>query len=276
MAIFTLSDGGIDLAGLSPEIFLEGVTKTATPTTHVIDWDGELLTLTGEGFVFDGQGKATAGTVHELVNIYEGESLKVTGLDIPAAQFVTWALNEDIAGMKAGLFAGNDQISGGLGGDTFFGGGGNDTPNGGGGDDVLTESAGANRLRGEDGADSMVGGADFDDIHGNMGADTATGGQGDDWVVGGKDNDLLFGDAGGDIVHGNLGNLRRWRWRRRRARGAGRRRCPRRRGRRLRLRGQGLRHHNGRRGRGHFQYLRRRRDRPCDGLQPGRRRPRRA
>src|SRR5687768_15183782 len=104
MAIFTMSNGGIDLTGLSPEILMEGVEKTATSTTYVIDWDGELLTFTGTGFVFDSQGTATAGTVHEILNNYEGEWLKVTGLEIPATQFVTWAVNEDSAGMKAGLF----------------------------------------------------------------------------------------------------------------------------------------------------------------------------
>jgi Ca2+-binding RTX toxin-like protein len=226
MAVLTFS-GNFDLSmdDINIGVLVLGDVVVASSTTFAISLDGEVTTFFGSGFSYAANGVPVGGIVTRVTDAYLGlQTFDITGLAVPATQFVNWALSDDNFAMEATILAGadtfygsartellrgyggDDSISGGLGSDGLDGGTGNDTISGGGGNDIIIDPDGTNYLRGDEGNDSIVGGTGFDDINGNMGNDTCVSGGGDDWVVGGKGDDSLVGSGGTNLVYGNIGN----------------------------------------------------------------------
>jgi len=225
MATFVASAVGVDFDLLDIGPLIGAPQNGATPTSLGLTANGTVTQFFGSGFQFAAAGPATAGTINRIiVGADVGTIYDITGLNLSAATFRGWVQVDDNTSAKAGIFGGDDQLTGSVfddrlrgfaGADTINGGDGSDYLDGGDGNDqvfaglgadTITDSGGSNYLRGEEGNDTVAGGAGFDDINGNMGNDTESGGLGDDWVVGGKDQDVLFGDDGGDLVYGNLGD----------------------------------------------------------------------
>jgi len=224
MVTFVADAVGLDFDLLDLGPLATGTVTDMTATSQEIRANGVITQLFGVGFQFSGGGPPSAGTINRIVVVSDGGIVyDIVGLTLSAATFKGWVLAGDNALAKAGIFGGDDVITGsarddllrgfagadtvtsGDGSDFVDGGEGNDRVSAGQGNDTVVDPGGSNYLRGDEGDDTIVGGLNFDDINGNMGNDTASGGPGDDWVVGGKDNDMLFGDDGGDLVYGNLG-----------------------------------------------------------------------
>lgn len=93
--------------------------------------------------------------------------------------------------------AGDDDLSGTVGGDLFDGGAGND---------IIRGLAGDDSLFGGLADDYLHGGANDDLVTGDAGNDTLFGGFQEDTLIGGTGNDLILGDAGFDVLIGGTGN----------------------------------------------------------------------
>jgi Ca2+-binding RTX toxin-like protein len=233
MADIVVGPSGLDMNHLDFSALLQGTATNETSTQFVHTISGQLITFVGAGFTYDASGVLTGGVISDVTVTLNGQSLySVSGANITASTWLTWAKNGDTLGALKGVLAGADTLTGSDNADTMGGvtgddsisaGGGNDlidggasglmstgsgddTINGGAGDDAIVDEDGKNFLQGGDGNDQIVGGSDFDRTNGNTGNDTVHGNDGNDWVTGGKDQDVLFGDNGDDILNGNLGN----------------------------------------------------------------------
>jgi serralysin len=234
MPTATVGTAGVDMTQLDVGLLLQGTVTVETSTQFADDYFGQLSTFTGFGFTYDATGVPTGGTVTGLTETLNGQLLyQVTGMSIPVASWLTWAINGDTVGALMGVFGGADTFVGGPGNDTLASFAGDDSMSGGSGDDFLNGGPavnglgagnnsisggagadtigsfdGTNYLRGDDGNDSIQGGSGFDDINGNKGDDTIDGGAagGSDWLVGGQGNDLITAHVSGNILYGNLGN----------------------------------------------------------------------
>jgi serralysin len=148
-------------------------------------------------------------------------NFRISGENLPGAQFDGFLMAGDNAGLISALMSGDDTIQGGNFGDTLQGFDGNDLIMGGTGPDVLFGGPGSDTLiggdgndhlygqspnGGPDGPDSISGGNGSDYIQGNAGNDTLDGGDGSDRMQGGQGDDLITGGAGNDTINGNLGN----------------------------------------------------------------------
>ena len=168
----------------------------------------------------------------------------ISGLSIPGSTYESYALNNDVLGLIAYFFAGNDTINGssfndmlwgyagddtidgGAGADTLVGGGGNDTYGVDNASDVVTE----NLNEGIDTVQSIVSytlganienltltwtttgwvdgtGNDLDNILiGNEFSNILSGGAGADTLDGGSGHDTLDGGLGADVMTGGGGS----------------------------------------------------------------------
>lgn len=139
---------------------------------------------------------------------------------------------QNISGLMASAFSGNDTFNGSSGNDGFNGFTGNDILNGNGGDDTLFGGDGNDGLYGGAGNDMLFGGAGNDVLSGGDGFDIAnyatatggvkvslaltsaqvTGGAGTDTLLsidglfGGAGNDSLTGSVGDNYINGSTGN----------------------------------------------------------------------
>ncbi|WP_374654958.1 calcium-binding protein [Phenylobacterium sp.] len=217
--------GDMDAAHLSS--LLGAKIETASSTSLVLQGASARLTLSGDGFTYDGNSQITGGTTSAIK--YESNLLFIDlKAQTSAATFGAWVARDATQEAFATILSGADVIGGNIGpdllrsyngDDILYGAGGADSLFGGAGNDAIYatyapgfgitgQSFSHTYLRGEDGDDTIIGDAGFDDIHGNVGNDSERGAFGDDWVVGGKGNDTLLGDAGNDIVYGNIGDDR--------------------------------------------------------------------
>lgn len=129
---------------------------------NVGNWD---LAFLGEGFKTQ-SGNFTEGVVHSVYSATPYENMYISELDISAAAFSSFIKKPSQSTMVSlfkAIFAGDDDVTLGLGSDTI---------NTFGGDDV---------------------------IYGRGGADTILAGSGDDVIHGGAGMDVLTGEAGADI-----------------------------------------------------------------------------
>ncbi len=135
------------------------VTDT-TPTSFTWFNPTGYWKVIGSGFVYDGDGHPTAGTVTSIdaANYSDQPGLLVTGLSLSATQFAAWVV------------AGTPQSS-----LDFW--------------SAITT-----------GADSISGNAQLDQLNGNGGADSISGGSGNDMLTGGSGNDTLDGGDGNDTA----------------------------------------------------------------------------
>jgi Ca2+-binding RTX toxin-like protein len=121
-------------------------------------------------FTFSDDGQLSGGTITQIVDFmhFAGTNRTntvVSGFTLPVADFLTYAMNNDTAGLLAQIFSGDDSIrSRSNEGDTLQAFAGNDSISGAGGDDTIVGGTGNDTLGGGTGKDSLVGG-DGDDLY---------------------------------------------------------------------------------------------------------------
>jgi len=192
----------------------DGTLTEATSTTVTVDEGGGFTAhFAGEGVSYNALGRPVGGTITGISEDYLGTTtFGLSHVDVGAADFYGWVVNNQSQTAMATILAGNDTLTGTAfddylmgfdGHDVLFGGAGADTLIGGEGNDHIYGQSAAG---GADGADSLSGGNGSDYLQGNAGNDTLDGGAGSDRLNGGSGNDLIMGGAGSDTVNGNLGD----------------------------------------------------------------------
>jgi Ca2+-binding RTX toxin-like protein len=165
----------------------------------------QTVRLFGDGFVQNGAGNLTAGTVNAVVGSLSEGSATVrqyyfTGVAVSAATFHTAMRTASLVDDQAvlhSMLGGNDIISLSSFNDFAYGALGNDTMSG---------NNGADKLFGQAGNDVLRGGYGMDTLYGNAGADQMIGGPGADILLGGVGNDTLTGGGGVDIFEFRTGD----------------------------------------------------------------------
>lgn len=139
----------------------------------------------------------------------------VTGLKIDGATLLQGLDASGFAALNAGLYGGNDTVTGTEGGDTLDAGAGNDKVYGQGGNDTISGGAGNDQLFGGAGHDLIDGGAGndkiLDDSGNNTISDTAgnaniTTGSGSDAITTGSGNDKIIAGDGSNTIASGAGN----------------------------------------------------------------------
>ncbi len=188
------------------------VTSTSSTQITVDVGGGYTAIFTGTGFTFSGE-DVTGGTLTQIEYKLDGNTTyNITGINVPAVDFVQWIQDDATETGLTTIFGGNDNLTGTAFNDWLEGYGAHDNLIGGDGSDTLVGGVGNDHLwgqsasGGDDEGDSLNGGDGSDYIHGNAGNDTIDGGNGSDRIFGGKDDDSIIGGEGNDTVNGNLGN----------------------------------------------------------------------
>lgn len=222
---------------------LSNIDATSKEITFSLPGSEDVLTLTGSGFVVDGAGNLTAGTVTGVKMVDGGKPFfSIRDIAISAADFADTFDNGhkiDIADLFGPM-----TIFGSLGGDSdggedfLFGSSGDDVMHGNSGSDLLTGNGGADLLDGGDGKDvvsylsgggvtvslfdpsrntgdaqgdryrdieAVFGSEHKDSLQGDLRANIIIGFRGDDKISGLRGHDLLAGGKGGDILQGGAG-----------------------------------------------------------------------
>ena len=231
MTTITAGPAGLDMSALDLSVVVAGATTAKAAGSFTVDLgEGDIITVTGSNFTYDGANHLAGGTVTGLADDYLGQNaFQVSGFSEPAATLVGWATNNQSALGLQTLFSGddtltapnatanvlygyggNDSIVGGAAADTLDGGAGANTIYGGAGGDSISSASsnGANFLRGEDGNDVMSCGTGYNNVNGNKGDDTITGKSlVGDWLLGGQGNDQISAlqSTGHNIINGNMG-----------------------------------------------------------------------
>ncbi|RID93196.1 calcium-binding protein [Gemmobacter lutimaris] len=187
-------------SSFSEQVFDYDFVNAGATALTLYDSGADSLTFSGSGlaYVFLGATLAgvTAGRVNAVTWKVDGDSvLRLTGLDIPAAQFADHLINDESAEAVNQLLAGNDQILAGNGRDALIAGGGNDRVEGRGGNDRVYGDAGNDTLLGQAGSDNLVGGTGRDRVLGGGGNDALAGGAGHDTLIGGAGSDQFVFDT---------------------------------------------------------------------------------
>jgi Ca2+-binding RTX toxin-like protein len=142
-----------------------GTNSAETATHFTISIGDESLVLGGSGFVYNGSGVPTGGTVTSIEDQYQGQvAYNLSGFSIAATQIEQWAAVDDTASLLNGLFGGADTLSGGPLADLLRSYAGNDSINGGAGDDTLDGGLGNDTLNGGAGHDLLITGGGVDTI----------------------------------------------------------------------------------------------------------------
>ncbi|MGE0722942.1 MAG: calcium-binding protein [Alphaproteobacteria bacterium] len=177
----------------------------------------------GGTFSYAPDGTLTGGTIHSIVETFGTVSYEIEGLDVDVDLYASFIAVNDVFGLRAALFAGDDvmlgspaadrllgfdgddRLEGGFENDEIHGNRGADTVLGGHGADSIHGGQGGDRVDGEDGDDLAAGSKGMDDVRGGPGADRVHGGQDNDTVDGGAGNDTVLGDLGDDALYGRAG-----------------------------------------------------------------------
>ncbi len=214
------------------------VTLRGALVFRYVSANGFVITVKGEGFVYDAQGIPIGGTIREMQIFSNGvHYVAYTGLATALAMFNTLVLGttsgsgmvEDpqMEAAYAELRHGNDllrtselgkDISGYAGNDTIFGNGGDDWLSGGQGVDRLFGGAGVDGVYFSDPAATQGVSVDMRKAAGNIlndgfgNVETATavekyeGGRFGDLLIGAGRGDYFWGLAGNDTLTGNAGD----------------------------------------------------------------------
>jgi Ca2+-binding RTX toxin-like protein len=176
MATFTANaNQAVNFDQLDFRTFLStsfGDDVTRTPTLQRIVIGNTVKELIGTDFTFDNFGRPNGGTITEIREIRDGQTIfTIEGLSLDAAVF-----SFEATGLESGrplVFGGNDSIGG---------------------------SAQSDTLEGFDGDDSLRGFVGDDQLRGDSGNDTLDGGIGADLMTGNDGSDVYFVDSAGDTV----------------------------------------------------------------------------
>lgn len=251
MAILTTKKLGLDMEALLEEartFTTEQETVLGTSSSfHVRYYTNSVthdLKLTGTSFLYtDSPFFPSRGTITGISYLRNGvDFFSAARFSLSASQARDFLASDDVGGLIARIFIGDDTISGSIGVDVLLGFSGNDT---------LDGTDGSDTLDGGSGNDTLTGGAGDDLLDGGTGIDTAayasaaagvdvdlsgqgfplqTGGAGIDTLVGienvtgsnfadsfvGDDagnlfsglagDDFILGANGNDVIIGGLGN----------------------------------------------------------------------
>lgn len=182
-------------------------------------------------FVYNASG-LSSGTVTKANNYFNGILEWQAVGSWSATTLMGFLAAQNISGLVASAFSGNDTFNGSSGNDGFNGFTGNDIFNGNAGDDTLFGGDGNDSLYGGAGNDILLGGAGNDLLSGSDSFDIAnyatatggvkvslallsaqvTGGAGTDTLLsieglfGGAGNDSLSGSSGNNFINGSTGN----------------------------------------------------------------------
>lgn len=222
MAVITGGDTGpLDTRAINLADIDNGTLSFPSQTNIGIDLGGGVTAhLTGTNFILETYDAGPSfGLITGISEDHLGQTIfDLTGLNLPAAQLLSWAANavpQPVATNHEAIvtiLSGDDRMTGTNFSDYIEGFDGHDNLVGGAGSDTLLGDAGNDHLYGQsanggaDMADSLSGGDGADYLQGNAGNDTLDGGAGSDRINGGADDDLIIGDSGNDTVNGNLGN----------------------------------------------------------------------
>lgn len=232
MATLTLSTG-LDMSTLDVLALLDYDSVSFSPSLlRVYNDDTHYVEFSGVGFVPNQLGQIVGGTLQGVDFLDGSRVFRLTGADMPAADFYNFVTAGDRTGLLGTLFAGNDSFIGSslpdvllgyAGNDTLKGGAGVDTLVGGNGadeyivtaGDVITESAGGgiDTVKSaatwilKSGLEKLIltGGANANGT-GNAAANTITGNAGDNVLKGLGGVDRLLGGGGDDVLDGGAGN----------------------------------------------------------------------
>ena len=168
MATFVLSGGnaaeGFDMTMWGPWTIISVLSDpgtTASGGASMVTFDNGVVTMVAQGSFgsFDGDNFPHSGTITQIAYTWSPNGVPVTltisGLSIPVASLLTWAVNEDYAALENAVIHGADTVIGSDAPEGLTGGRGVDTINGGGGDDRIRVWAG-------EGPDIIDGGAGED------------------------------------------------------------------------------------------------------------------
>ena len=236
MANIKVNSGfGFDIRDIDFSGILGADSYTRSATSFVAQYAMGKQEFFGTGFVYDGAGVPTGGTVNTYAAwqqstqafLVEGFSVSLTKI-LAAAKTAT--ISDDlnlISGALSGadtfkggdgadyikLFGGNDVATGNGGNDTIFGGTGNDTISGGNGSDVLSGDAGADKLNGGAGVDTASYSTATAGVTANLAKAASNTGdaKGDVYasienLTGSNYADKLYGNAGANLLSGGSGN----------------------------------------------------------------------
>jgi Ca2+-binding RTX toxin-like protein len=226
MATITFLGGPADMADTSFGTLFTDPNLSASASLREIGMSpasmNYVFAFSGAGFIYDGSGDFTGGTVTGFSGADSGVAdFTIANLDLSAVSIQTLLNASDGAGLLALLTAGDDNITGTSGDDHLLGGGGFDFIFGGDANDTLEGGAADDFLTGGLGADSLDGGGGVDianygfssAINIDLLLNSASGGdaQGDtltgiESVIAASENDTLRGDGGDNYFNGAGGN----------------------------------------------------------------------
>lgn len=216
--------------------------KDDDPNTVGVEWS--YVTLKGSvgvgGNVLGGTpsltGKITGvewGTMIDNGSVTWIPTGTASGLKLDAASASAALAGSGFEGLSAGLysgndtltgtggndyldaFTGNDKVNGGDGHDEIYGGAGNDQVAGGSGDDYIDGGAGNDRISDDSGNNFVVDeegnaqialGAGSDDVYTGAGNDKIVAGDGLNWIESGAGNDSITSGANADFIFAGSGN----------------------------------------------------------------------
>lgn len=235
MAVLTAKKVGLNMEAVINEakLFSNPQVIAASSTSYVVRYAGpsvpHIVKLTGS-FTYSSPGVLSGGTVTGAAYYRDGiDYLSVTSASVPVSEVRTYILGNDIDGLIARIFKGNDSINGSTGNDSLLGFAGNDT---------LLGFAGNDKLNGGDGVDTasyagaasavtvtlattaaqntvgagtdtllsieaLIGSSYADKLAGNGGNNALKGGAGIDTIKGSGGNDSIYGGAGNDVLRGD-------------------------------------------------------------------------
>ncbi len=197
MATFTAGAGqAIDFDNFDVTDLVSG-TPTATPTATTFRYETsgtEYREFTG---IFTYPGGNWSGTITGItvVDPPGTETYRITGANLPVANFLNFVDTDNHQGFLASIFGGSDTFNSAAGNhaDNYDGFAGNDTVIAAGGDDTVN---------GGTGNESLLGGDQDDQLQGGEGDDTLDGGSDatGDFMSGGNGNDTYIVDSFDDDV----------------------------------------------------------------------------
>lgn len=174
-----------------------GIADNVSSTKLVIEWQGDKSTMLGQ-YAYSPAFGITSGNFHTFTEAQDGKTiLKITGMNVPAANFFLFMTSVYQDNFNNLVYAGNDTFSGSSAGDTLFGMTGRDSMFGRGGHDILKGGVGKDKLFGGAGNDTIEGGTQGDTLKGDDGKDALDGGAGADSLWGGKAADVFVFSRGG-------------------------------------------------------------------------------
>jgi Ca2+-binding RTX toxin-like protein len=175
-----------------------GTVVQQTSTSYSVVLGDEIVTFLGAGLTY-ASGQPSGGTITGIQDSYFGAPVfAIQGLAISVPTLNAWIQAHDNVAAQAGIFAGDDVITGGPLEDLLRGYGGGDLIQTGGGADTLDGGAGADTLDGGAGGDVIITGGGADVIVVGQGGSLPQSGQNDTVTDWNSSDTIRFAHPSGD------------------------------------------------------------------------------